>query len=487
MTRCWRFRRVAISLAVLAGLSVWLAHGGGFNLLELCAVLDPAGKRGWLPTCNVVAADRALSGLLWLLAILVAIGALGGFVLIYDKLSNNAGLLKGHVHDFYRPRVPGAVVDAADAALDLEALKRLAAEEALTPESRDRLERLQGQLFDLVMDKIAVRHGLDAAEPDLKAEAAAREAVRTVVEMGDPAERGALRMIADGDIADGLDALAEIAQTSTITSAGLWRRIGQIAYPVDTNRALDAYERVVAMDNSDPWDAIYLCRLYVQSGALDPARQTAERALNRLAPEEVRDRKVLLDEMGDILVAQGDLDAALTRYRAALEIAKGLVANDPGNAEWRRDLWVSHIKVGDGHLAQGDLDDALTRYQASLAIAEGLARDDPGDAVLRRDFSASHIKVGDVHRARGDLDASLTRYRASLAIREGLARDDPGNAAWRRDLAVSHWKLAESGDDPHHHWAEVVRILEALAADGRLAPPDRGWLDTARQQLAGLD
>ena len=53
---------------------------------------------------------------------------------------------------------------------------------------------------------------------------------------------------------------------------------------------------------------------------------------------------------------------------------------NPRNAEWQRDLSISHNKIGDGKRAQGDGDGALDAYRASLAIAERLAAHDPRNA-----------------------------------------------------------------------------------------------------------
>ena len=62
-------------------------------------------------------------------------------------------------------------------------------------------------------------------------------------------------------------------------------------------------------------------------------------------------------------VAQGDLPGALSAYEAALAIAERLAAADPGNANWQRDLAVSHNKLGDVRVAQGD----LGRYSSTSA------------------------------------------------------------------------------------------------------------------------
>ena len=47
-----------------------------------------------------------------------------------------------------------------------------------------------------------------------------------------------------------------------------------------------------------------------------------------------------------------------------------MLEQDPGNTEWQRDLSVSHNKVGDVLAAQGDTAAALTAYRAGLDITD---------------------------------------------------------------------------------------------------------------------
>jgi hypothetical protein len=55
-----------------------------------------------------------------------------------------------------------------------------------------------------------------------------------------------------------------------------------------------------------------------------------------------RDLSVAYVEVGNVLVAQGDLAAALQAYRDSLGIRERLAKADPGNAGWQRDLSVSY-------------------------------------------------------------------------------------------------------------------------------------------------
>ncbi|MFZ2139980.1 MAG: hypothetical protein WAV78_24145 [Xanthobacteraceae bacterium] len=45
-----------------------------------------------------------------------------------------------------------------------------------------------------------------------------------------------------------------------------------------------------------------------------------------------------------MLVAQGDLTAALQAYRDSLAIAERLAKADRSNTQWQRDLAISHSK-----------------------------------------------------------------------------------------------------------------------------------------------
>ena len=134
-------------------------------------------------------------------------------------------------------------------------------------------------------------------------------------------------------------------------------------------------------------------------------------------------------------------------------------------------------------VAQGDLSAALTSYRASHTIRERLAKADPGNAEWQRDLSVSEQRVGDVQRAQGDLPAALTSYRASHAIRERLAKADPGNAEWQRDLIVSYVKLSDVTGDKMYE-VQALEIARAMQKRGILAPGDR-WMIEALRRRAG--
>ncbi len=97
-----------------------------------------------------------------------------------------------------------------------------------------------------------------------------------------------------------------------------------------------------------------------------------------------------------------------------------LARADPGNAGWQRDLSVSHEKIGDVQVAQGDLPAALTSFRASLAIRDRLARADPGNAGWQRDLWVSWWKLADVAEQQGDKAAAVDHFRTALGVMKGL-------------------------------------------------------------------
>ena len=121
------------------------------------------------------------------------------------------------------------------------------------------------------------------------------------------------------------------------------------------------------------------------------------------------------NKIGDVLVAQGDLPAALTSYQASLAIAERLAKPDPGNAGWQRDLSVSHDKIGD---VQGRRATCRGRWPATRPRSRSPSGWPSGPRQRRVAARPLGLAQQDRRRAvaQGDLPAALTQL-------PGLARD----------------------------------------------------------------
>ena len=91
--------------------------------------------------------------------------------------------------------------------------------------------------------------------------------------------------------------------------------------------------------------------------------------------------------------------------------------------------------------AQGELQ-AAAGASARHDHPQAPRRADPGNAEWQRDLSVSHTALGDLLTKLGDREAALAAYRAGLAIDERLAAADLQNAEWQRDLLISLVQIA---------------------------------------------
>ena len=83
----------------------------------------------------------------------------------------------------------------------------------------------------------------------------------------------------------------------------------------------------------------------------------------------------------------------MVAYRESLRIAKNLSGCDPANTEWLRDLSISYQNIGNVLVAQGNGPGALVAYRKDLAIAELLAERDLTNAQWQVDVVVSCWKL----------------------------------------------------------------------------------------------
>jgi tetratricopeptide (TPR) repeat protein len=241
--------------------------------------------------------------------------------------------------------------------------------------SRNDLDDATAKILDAIARQGAENAAQGAAPPpDAQAAEEARSAAQAVLAEGTEAEQAALKTIGEGNTADGLDALFEAAEPATDALLTRWRRIARIAYPLNTGRAIDAYEKVVALGSSDPWDSIFLGRLYVQAGDLAKARRTFEQALKDLPANRDRERGILASQLADVDVALGDLSAAESNYQIMHEVMERRANRSPDDFDAQRDLSISHNKIGDVRVAQGDLPGARRASGRATISSSGWRR-----------------------------------------------------------------------------------------------------------------
>jgi tetratricopeptide (TPR) repeat protein len=344
-----------------------------------------------------------------------------------------------------------------NAAATLDAFKR-EADDRLRGQRRQ-IEALQTRVKTAEArretDLAALRNELARAQEGFVAELAARDRAyareiavfrRTVEDIAaTPEGAEALRVYNAGEEVKALGMLRQLSDArrrarevrNNIETAADYRKEATLALDtrnkgkLTTRDLIAKFEEITQLDPGLHWDWVELGRLYTDAGQIDKAKVAAQRSAD--SAESDRDRSVALNELGDVLIAQGDLAAA------------------------------------------------RVRFQDSLVIAQRLAAADPSSASLQRDVSVSLDKLGDVLIAQGDLAAARVRFQDSLVIRQRLAAADPSSASLQRDVVVSMWRLRRFPDSGIT-WAHIAKAMEAMQTRGTLFPNDQRFLDEARRQ-----
>ena len=101
-------------------------------------------------------------------------------------------------------------------------------------------------------------------------------------------------------------------------------------------------------------------------------RQLAESG--ETAPELRAGEALALGDLMDVFLALGDTKAALEAGERLRAIMEALVASDPGNTRWQRDLAAAYERMGGMLLAAGRREEALAEYNRSFAITSQTRR-----------------------------------------------------------------------------------------------------------------
>nr|HEX4315112.1 serine/threonine-protein kinase [Kofleriaceae bacterium] len=152
---------------------------------------------------------------------------------------------------------------------------------------------------------------------------------------------------------------------------------------------------------------------------------------------------------------KGTTDDALPASQSALDIYNKLIARDPKNTIYQREIAVTHGFRGDIFVKMSKIEDALAEYRAAVAIDDALVARDPTNTDWLRDLMIVHDQTSSAYLVRRDAKNGLAEERIAVAVADRTATLDPTNAQWKRDRASSHQRLATQ--------LRTVNQVEALA------------------------
>lgn len=178
----------------------------------------------------------------------------------------------------------------------------------------------------------------------------------------------------------------------------------------------------------------------------------------------VAERAEALSDLGTVLIAEGEPDAAVDTLRAAVELWRDLVRDDADR--YRPPLCTALNNLGMGYWAVGRHGDALTVQEEVVALCRRFPPGDApwADAEHARALQNAGVSYTELGRT-GEIEAA---QRASLDLYRRLAAGDPVQYEPRVAAALGNFEaLTESGrpEDALPANVEAVAIRRRLAAD----------------------
>ena len=183
-------------------------------------------------------------------------------------------------------------------------------------------------------------------------------------------------------------------------------------------RSLELRERTVPGSLELGRSLSSVARAYDELGRYDEARAAAERGLaihEAILGLHHPEIAVVLTTTGNILVDQGDLDAAQRLYVRALAIL------EPSPGKFVNPTYAANVITNLGAIAfeRNNYDDALAYHRRALAIYESVPDNGP-------DIANSLSNIGAVLVARAQIPEALVAFQRSLAAAEPkLGKDHP--------------------------------------------------------------
>jgi tetratricopeptide (TPR) repeat protein len=202
-----------------------------------------------------------------------------------------------------------------------------------------------------------------------------------------------------------------------------------------------------------------------------------------LSDEELFHRSKALGQLGQVRMAQGDLNKALVPFLESRVLASDLAARDPDNMEWLVGLGASHFWIGYTHYLRGALDSALAEFQPYLEISQRLVQRDSTNRDWQLELGYAHSNIGSVQESKGDLASALESFRFTLGVKERLVVLDSSNMDWLRDLGHTENTVGRAQEQLGMLDSAEVHYRADLAISERLARRDTSNM-TWRQYLA---
>ncbi len=146
----------------------------------------------------------------------------------------------------------------------------------------------------------------------------------------------------------------------------------------------------------------------------------------------------VLGQLGDMLASVQRMPEAIARQEESLAVVRGVVARDPANAQYRRNLSTLCARMAQTYQLAGRKQEAKDRANEAVELMERILADTPENVDARREVAATTMRSAMILGTFGENDIALARFQRAADLYEGITRELPDNNAWHRELAMAH-------------------------------------------------
>ncbi len=354
----------------------------------------------------------------------------------------------------------------------------------------DRARRLPGLRFQelsvqslLALAEVArIRGDLLASRRILEAGRAAAKALADAAG-GPGADASRLPLQLSRDLWQTLDLAGEVrlARDEAVIGLALARARAD-ARPDDFAARFDLAVAQTALGASDEHGGDHTAAEQSYRQALSEHRLLAARDPSNM--EWQRTVGVVADRLGSMMMARGDLKAALPWLKESDEASARLVAIAPENLEWQRDLGISSLTLGDVLAQLGRVDEARVEVQRSVDVLDRLLGRAPDAGRCEHDLGIALGHLGELELNAHRLPAAQAAQTRSIELLRRYLRT-ANTPQTRHELAAALLILAdtERGAPALGHIEEAVEILAPVRELAGANPDLRDLLKDADDML----
>ncbi len=270
------------------------------------------------------------------------------------------------------------------------------------------------EVEDLVAREVAKILAQSGGQLDARSEDSLRDALSSVLRSSDAEKAQARQALAQGDVEGAADSLAAVAAQQAEAATGAvkaaaqsWREAGALYAASDTHKAVDAYEKALALDPDNPEILNGLGPLYERQARMDEAQALYTKVLEGAG---ATDPSWKAKALGNLAL----MDANRGQYEEAIEGVKEALAIFEAQRD-QEAVAKAYLNLGNIYDSAGDRQTAESYAKRCLTLARELG--------LRNIEAAALGNIAYVRMRGGDYDTARATFDEAIAIMDDLGME----------------------------------------------------------------